>query len=50
MKALVTEVRLLIAEWLLGIVLSVAPSGKDGEEIKVTIAHYFNAKVKQHKP
>lgn len=49
MSRLVTEVRLLVAEWLLGVVFSVAPFGGEGEAIKVMIAYYFDGKVKQHK-
>ncbi len=49
MKSLVTEIRLFIAEWLLGVVFSVSPSGKEGEEIKVLIIQYFYDKVMQKK-
>lgn len=49
MKALITEIRLLIAEWILWIVFKVAPFGKEGEQIKVMIAYYFDGKVKQQK-
>jgi hypothetical protein len=46
MKALRTEIRLLIAETFLGWAFSVAPFGKEGEAIKVMLAYYFDAKVK----
>ncbi len=49
MRALLTEIRLVIAEWLLWKVFKIAPFGKEGEEIKVMIAYYFDGKVNQQK-
>ena len=46
MKSLIKELRLLIAEKVLWWALSIAPFGKEGEEIKVMIAYYFDGKVK----
>lgn len=49
MKSLITELRLYFAELLLGLVLKVAPFGKEGETIKVMIVYYFDGKVREHK-
>lgn len=40
-------IRLLIVEKILWLAFKIAPFGKDGEEIKVMIAYYFDGKVKQ---
>lgn len=49
MKDLIKEIRIYISEVFLGWAFSVAPFGKEGEEIKVMLAYYFDGKVKQQK-
>ena len=38
---MIKELRLFIAEWLLGIILSIAPAGPEGDFLRVTIYNYF---------
>lgn len=45
MKAAWIEFRFLIAEWLLGIVFRIAPIGKEGNELHISILNYFQAKI-----
>lgn len=49
MKALLTEIRLYLSELLLGLIISLAPAGPEGEFLIITVLNYFNAKVKNHK-
>lgn len=49
MKSAWKEFRLYIAEKLLGWAFSVAPFGKEGEDIKVMLAYYFDGKVNEAK-
>lgn len=41
MKELKKEIRLLIAEWLLGLAFKIAPNDSQGERIKLMIARLF---------
>lgn len=47
MKALATELRLYIAELLMGLIIDIAPSGKEGAEIRETIFNYFKNQLKK---
>jgi hypothetical protein len=49
MKELKKEIRLFIAEKLLTWSFGIAPFGEEGEQIKIMLAYYFDAKVKEHK-
>jgi len=46
---MIKELRLLIAEWLLGVILSIAPTGPEGDFLRVTIYNYFRRAVAEAK-
>lgn len=45
MKALWIEIRLLIAEWLLGWAMRIAPKGVESDEITKMVYTYFKNKI-----
>jgi len=47
MKALLNEFRMLVTEWLLGVIISLCPNNIDGHILVVVIRNYFQFKVKQ---
>jgi hypothetical protein len=48
MKALVIQLRVLIAEWLLSLALDVVPKTPEGLDMIIKIREYFEEQVKKH--
>lgn len=45
---LVCQFKMLICEWLLGIIISLCPNNAEGHMLLLIIKQYFEAKVKEH--
>lgn len=47
MRYLITELRLYACEWILGLIVNLAPRGNEGDFLIMTVYNYFKTKVNE---